>query len=361
VVSAPRLGEPGDWAQQPAVAYNAVADEFLVAWTGSNTAEMGESEVFVRRVDGSGRPIGATSQVISQMGPPGVPSSASWRAEDVSVGHNPDTGEYLVVWNGTDDRPTDRWRCDLYAQRLDRRGRQIGADDFPVSQHDEPGSDTCAPARTPDVVYNEGKGEYFVVWFHERPWDPGGRYPWGQRVSSHGREIGPDIRLAREPNQGFHPTVALNPARREYLVAWTDPNTIRAQRVSENGRLLGPTSDRLTDVASATRPDLAFDAARGQYVLAFEQWSDVDPYSPDEVHAQLLDAAGARRFDTVRISSTPYGQSPDEYPTSIVRPMNAALGYDSRRGSFLVTWQGNGAEPPLEYHHQVQSRVITAP
>ena len=66
-------------AYDPAVAFNPVANEYLVAWDGDDdTAPLveGEFEIFVQRLSASGTEIGVDTR-ISEMGPP-LPSGGEF-------------------------------------------------------------------------------------------------------------------------------------------------------------------------------------------------------------------------------------------------------------------------------------------
>jgi hypothetical protein len=97
--------EPAYRAGGPAAAYNAIADEYLIVWTGDQEVPGGvvndELEIWGQRLTGDeGDPVGADDFRISDMGGTGDTSfSASFSALAWSAA----TGRYLAVWAGTDD------------------------------------------------------------------------------------------------------------------------------------------------------------------------------------------------------------------------------------------------------------------
>jgi len=100
------MGPNGDvnyGASKPAVAYNAVAGEFLVVWSADNNAAAlvdGEYEIYAQRIDAvSGALVGGRVRV-SDMGSDGT---ALYGAFNPAVAFNAAQGAYLVVWDGDDN------------------------------------------------------------------------------------------------------------------------------------------------------------------------------------------------------------------------------------------------------------------
>jgi hypothetical protein len=71
--------------EKPAVAYNSVADEYLVVWQNDLT---GDDDVYGQLVSGEGLLIGQNSAVAASAAPETVPD----------VAYNADADSYLVVW-----------------------------------------------------------------------------------------------------------------------------------------------------------------------------------------------------------------------------------------------------------------------
>src|SRR5262249_41044533 len=90
-------------AQEPAVAYNGTANEYLVAWSGDDNTgplENEEYEIFGQRLNApTGAEVGANDVRLSDMGPDG--NEGAW-AFSPAVAFNGTGNEYLVVWNGSD-------------------------------------------------------------------------------------------------------------------------------------------------------------------------------------------------------------------------------------------------------------------
>ncbi len=108
---------------EPAVAYNSTADEYLVVWNGDDDSAGladDEFEIYGQRLDAlTGAEVGTNDFRISDMGPDGRARSD---AESPAVAYNPNADEYLVVWVGDDDTGAlADGEGEIYAQRLDAR------------------------------------------------------------------------------------------------------------------------------------------------------------------------------------------------------------------------------------------------
>ena len=98
------------------VAYDSIADEFLVTWHGTTTdLRQYEDEIFGQRLDATGAEIGVNDFRISDMGPEDpIPGPGLW-AGDPAAAFGATGGEYLVVWRGVD---TPSGETEIYGQRI---------------------------------------------------------------------------------------------------------------------------------------------------------------------------------------------------------------------------------------------------
>ncbi|MCU0308412.1 MAG: hypothetical protein MUE51_11715, partial [Thermoleophilia bacterium] len=127
-------GDPAFDANDPAVAYNPRADEYLVVWEGDDDTGAlvhEEYEIYAQRVSAAGAEVGPNDIRISDMGPDGSPFFTALPPDVVA---NPDTNEYLVAWTGDDDTPplVDNER-EVFVQRLSAAGAEVGPNDARVS------------------------------------------------------------------------------------------------------------------------------------------------------------------------------------------------------------------------------------
>ncbi len=155
-------GEVNFDAFDPAIAYNSLDNEYLVAWSGDDdTAPLvqNEFEIFGQRIDAAtGAEIGANDFRLSDLGPDG---STNFEAFDPALAYNGLDNQYLVVWAGN---VAVDGEVEVFGQRIDAvTGAEIGVNDFRISDMGPNGNVNFA-AFDPKVVYNSAPNEYLVVW-----------------------------------------------------------------------------------------------------------------------------------------------------------------------------------------------------
>jgi RTX calcium-binding nonapeptide repeat (4 copies)/Putative metal-binding motif len=155
------MGPDGDNlfdAHDPAVAYNAQANEYLVTWTGVDGAPLAdhESEIFGQRLDAGGAATGADDfRVSTAMGADG---NACCGAGSPAVAYNPQSNEYLAIWEGV-----PAGESEIYGQRFTAAGVATGRDDFRISAMG-PDGDEDFGASVPAVASGAQANEYLAVW-----------------------------------------------------------------------------------------------------------------------------------------------------------------------------------------------------
>jgi len=308
----------------PAVAYNAIDNEYLVVWTGDQSmlggVVDGEYEIWGQRLDGTtGVEIGANDFRISDMGGTGDPA---YGAALPAVVHNSIDNEYLVVWSGDDDvGGLVAQEMEIFGQRLDASGVEIGANDFRISDMGCTG-DPAYDARSPAAAYNPVTGQYLVVWSGDD--SEGGlvdneREIFGQRLDPSGVELGEnDFRISDMGGSGdssysaFAPAVAYAASSGEYLVVWVGDDSeggvvdneleVWGQRLDGlTGIELGENDFRISDIGGTGDPSftadsftaVAYDMAAGEY---WAIWAAEDPdaglgMNEVEIFGQRLDAS----------------------------------------------------------------------
>jgi hypothetical protein len=344
-------------AHAPAVAYNATRGEFLVVWRGRDWAmAVGEYDIFGQRLQGEIQ-VGEDDFRISRMGGNGDGDYQAWQPK---VAWNAAADEYLVVWHGDHDLGglVDD-ELEIFGQRLDGTGTEIGADDFRISDMGGTGNTTFF-AFHPAATWNETTDEYLVVWWgsdDEGSLSPGEYEIFGQLLDADGEEIGAnDFRISDmggtgDPDFTAHsPSVASNPSADEYLVVWSgsddtgglieDEYEIFGQRLDGLGGEVGPNDFRISDMAGtgillyARVPDVAWSPDREEYLVAW--YGDDGVSTGDEVYAQRLDALGAEvGVNDFRVSD----MGDDGDPALDAR--DPAVAWNATRGQFLVVWHGD--------------------
>ncbi len=302
-------------ASSPSVAYNPVANQYLVAWSAS---DVGGDEIFARLVDAAGAPVGAQFR-ISDMGPP---MAAGFDAGRPAVAYNARRNEYLVVWSGDDDAgPLVDDEFEIFAQRLSAAGAELGANDRRISEMG-PNGDTAYFARGPAIAYNPTSDEFLVAW--SGPDDAGAlvaneREIFVQRLSASGAQVGANDRrvsdMGPDGDTGFsaqEPAVAHDSASNQYLVAWEgdddvgplveNEDEVFVQLLAANGTEQGANDRRISDMGpdgdtgfAAANPSLARSSASDEYLVAWEgdDITGAMASNEEEIYVQRLGATGA--------------------------------------------------------------------
>ncbi|MBJ7455069.1 MAG: hypothetical protein JHC74_03315 [Thermoleophilia bacterium] len=371
-------------ALAPAVAFNPTTNEYLVVWHGDDALD--EREIYGQRVTAAGAEIGADDFRISDMGPDGDTAFSALSA-DIAV--NAGTNEYLVVWEGSDDTGAlvfNEW--EIYAQRLDASGAEIGANDARISDAGVDGN----PLRSgfdPAVAYNAVAGQYLVVWEADEISDNENEIH-GQRLGAGGGQTGAnDFRISDmgpDGNAAFDavdPAVAYNSAADEYLVAWEgddgtaplvdDEFEIFGQRLGGAGADERGVNDlRISDMGpdgnaafDAAEPEVAANPRAGEMMVTWEGDDDTAPMvdEKDEVHGQRLGAAGAQiGTNDFRISVSETAANTDTGANP-----STPVAYNAQRNEYLTAWPADSdVAPRVEGESEISVRrssagAVTAP
>lgn len=218
-------------AYRPSVAWNAIDNEYMVIWWGEDldagTAD-GEYEIYGQRLDGAtAAELGPNDFRISVIGPAG---DTAWFGADPDVAHNPEANEYLVVWAAIETVSGAFQGLEIFGQRLDADGQEIGTDDFRLTDVGGIG-EAGFKADMPAVVFSPISGRYLVSF---RADDDQGGQIYGEREihlqaidGATGAEVGPnDLRVSDMGPNGsssfitIHPALATNSSDGGVLVVW---------------------------------------------------------------------------------------------------------------------------------------------
>ena len=374
-------GDPAFAANDPAVAYNPDLDEYLVVWSGDDSALADdELEIYGQRIAAaSGVLVGGRIR-ISAMGPDGDPA---YDASRPAVAYNPLAGEYLVVWQGDDDAPplVDD-ETEIFGRRISGAGLLLGADHVRISSMGTDGvgsggGDAFAPA----VACDTATGGYLVVWHGDQA-SPNNEFEiHGQRLDGAANELGGDFQISDvgppgdNAFDGTEPALAYNATDGEYLVLWSgDDDTpplvdgefeIFGQRLdAATGLQLGTDDFRISDAGpdgdpafGAFEPDVVHDPAGGRYLVVWSGDDDAGTLAEGEheVFGQLLAAAtgaelGANDF---RISTTGIDGDP------AADALQPAVGHGPAGHPFLVAWRADAlADNEFEIHGQLLGAAL---
>jgi len=307
----------------PAVAWNAIDDEYFVVWQDWRASETRGADIYGRRVGSDGAPIGGDLRIS------GFRATADER--NPAVTWSAERNEYLVVWE--DDRFRDTRGTDVRGRRVAADGRRLG-NDFPISGSRATGCD-CRPA----VTWNAAASRYLVVWEDGRNEDARGFDIYGRVVRPNGRRLGPDFRISgnRAVGSEGRPAVAWNATEDEYFVVWQDTRRYAGLGWEIYGRRLGGAATplggdlRLTGAGSVgddTAPAVAWSPATNRYVVVWEASRDAASRGTD-VYGRRILATGAVAGLDFRVSGR--AATGDEGAPDIA--------WDGASAGFLVVWQ----------------------
>jgi Ca2+-binding RTX toxin-like protein len=318
-------------AVDPDVVYNPLAQQYLVAWSVVAT-QSGLGLVEGQRLSATGAPQGADFPISSN---PGQGAAVAWADA---------TNEYLTVW-------ADLSR--VRGQRLTPGGTQVGGDDFPISSGFGGGIENRH-----DVVFNDVSDEYLVAWGGPSPADPSDGDIFGQRLDTFGNQVGVDDFRVSDLHAVFNVALAYNALGNEYLAVFggiDDPQPpqegeLYGQRLDALGTEVGADDFRISDMgpdgnafAGVHENAAAYSVGGGEYLAVWEGDDDTlqAPQSEFEIYGQQLSAAGAEIGDNdYRISEM--GNVGDTSGGAF----NPAIAYGEATNEFLVAWQGIDPRTP---------------
>ena len=223
-------------------------------------------------------------------------------AREPDIAFNNTQNEFLVVWEGTDQRPgLAIGEAEIYGQRVDATsGELLGETAFRISAQGPDGTANF-DARNPSVAYNSTHNEYLVVWSGDD--DNGG----------------------------------LIEGEFEIFARRIDGTT---------GALLGEQSLRISDMGvngnrsyDASVPAVSYNPVDDVYLVVWrgEEGTLSTPIGQFEIYGQLLDGASAAELgeNDFRISS----MGPDNDPN--FDAFDPQVTFNSTNNEFLVVWSGD--------------------
>ena len=349
-------------AVSPVVAYNAIANEYLVVWSGDDEVLDG-FEIYGQRIDAAtGTEVGTNDFRISDMGPD---LNTDLAALTPAVAWNASANEYLVVWSGDDDTGVlDDNGFEIFGQRLNGAGGEVGDNDFRISDMGPVGN-TDFDAFTPAVAWNATANEYLVVWSGDDDTgvlDDNGFEIFGQRIDGAGGEVGDnDFRISDMGPVGntdfdaFTPAVAWNASANQYLVVWSgDDDTgvlddngfeIFGQRLNGAGGEVGDNDFQISDMGpdlntdlAALTPAVAWNATANEYLVVWSGDDDTGVLDDNgfEIFGQRLDGAGGEFGDNdFQISDMGPVLNTD------LAALTPAVAWNASANEYLVVWSGD--------------------
>lgn len=226
---------------------------------------------------------------------------------DANLVFNPDENEYLVVWTGTSNEGgLDEEEEEIYGQRVNAiSGREVGANDFRIS-HMGPDGNSRYEAETPSVAYNPATKQYLVVW------------------------------IANEERQGLD----------------SQEIEVFGRVLDREGNSVSSDDLRLTHVGpdgnrddSASMPDVVYNASSNAYFLVYRGITG----GKQQIYGQVVATDGssdaASRFQISNIAANPNNPGAAHTPT---------VAHNSLSNEYLVVWSGSDRpNGELEIYGQV--------
>ena len=348
--------DPAYDAENPDVAYNSQANEYLVVWSADHYAD-GDFEIWGRLVDADGTLLGSMVRV-SFMGP-GV--DPDYDASNPAVTYNSTENQYLVVWEGDHDiAPLVNNELEIWARRLSATAEYVDADIRRMSDMGGSG-DPNYDARDPDVAYNSTNNQYLIVW--EGDDTATGLVNdefeiWGQRLDATLGGVGSnDFRISDMGGSGdadfdaLDPAVAYNSIDNQYLVVWEGDNAIagefdiHGQRLTDTGDGVGSNDFYLSNAGSGPNGDY-YDAVNA--AVAYDQYNDeyLVVWQDDELGVGEFEIWGqqvnASTGAAVGIDTRLSDMGPDGNADYIAQtPAVAYSGVSNNQ--YLVVWSGDNS------------------
>lgn len=188
-----QLSTGGGAEQNPRVAYNWRANEYVVIWQDARNSS--HVDIYGQRVSGSGALVASNYSITIAPGNKGR----------CDIAYNDADNEYLAVWGDS------RAGQNIYGVRLDSTGWDAGSD-FPISAED-------ISELAPVVAYDRRNHAYVAMWWelHEATdWDI-----YGAWVAASGGALD-RFAVSTAPEVQSQPQLAQNTSNGEFLLVWQD-------------------------------------------------------------------------------------------------------------------------------------------
>lgn len=325
--------DPGLVERDPAIAYNQLADEYLVVWFNDRSTY---DDIRAQRLSGDGMLLGGPFYVSA-----GV--DAARRYPDVAF--NSVANQYLVVW----EQEEGILGTGIHGRRLTGNGVLLDLNDRVIADVNE----LPSPGR-PAIAYSPTANRYLVAWEQVSSTLPATYSIQGRVVTQEGTLDGGLITVTTNATGRVcdHVALAYNLTRDEFLLAWEeyDPaaaiEDIWTRRVTPVGTVLGIPVAAAYFTADTTLPQVAAlgDATPdGQYMVTFElhySATDIDAYG------QLMDGFGHPSGGAIVLSNL--GEIDEAAP---------AVAANTGAQRYLTAW-GQESPPPFNFQSLVGREVL---
>jgi hypothetical protein len=301
------------------VAYNSVAQYFLVVWSDFRDLTISGGDIFGQIVDPEGTLIGANFPISTAPGDQFRPNLA----------YDPDHNRFLIAWidcrnavGVIDCQQGEREGTDIYGQVVAGDGTLVGPD-FAIGIGEW-------PQYRPNVVYSPVDKLFQVVWVDERNNEVGasGIDVFRQVITPDGTFLGGNTPVTFALKTQTRPVQAYNSIEDTILVVYgsltNDPSDIVGQFMSLS-RLVGPEITISTEIGDQTSPTTAYSSVDERFLSV---WTDTRNQSVTgkDIFMQSIEATG-----TLVGSNLPLATAINDQQTPV-------LGYSVDQNHFLATW-----------------------
>lgn len=290
----------GEAQVRPEVAHNTDDDEYLVVWQDHRNGETWG--VYGQFVAADGTLIGSNFVVVDKK-----------HEADIAVAYSPDDHGYLVVWSDTED---------IWARYVSATGTLGTA----YRVYD---TVAAAPARQPDVSYNETSGQFLVAWSRITMLG----YQIQTRTVSKTGTIGSEVSLANQNLPLANPAVAVADTG-QILVVWQDRRNgnddIYGQRLSSSGGTSGSNFAIANASNTEQTPDVVWSDEAQVYLVV---WHNNGGIVPVGINGRRVNTSGALIGSVLQVSETNAG---------LVPAVNGVT------DGWLVVWQEGLSNPDVQ-------------
>ncbi len=189
----------------------------IIVWADTR---YGKINIYAQRLDSIGQLLGKNINLNSQQ------NNYDYKHPAISMN---ESGNFVVVW--ADNRYDSRY--DIYAQRYDKNGIEIGTD---IKINDDAISNR---QKFPDVALDD-IGNFVVVWSDERRENAYSDI-YGQRISNNGELLGNNFVVNDDQRNWLfrnYPSTAVNSVG-EFVICWQNGATIISQKYNPDGSKFG--------------------------------------------------------------------------------------------------------------------------
>ena len=331
------MSDPASGIEAPEIAYNSVADEYLVV------ARKRQGEIAVaQRVSAQGQRIGDLIEIGTSTGPTFFDPAA--RARVVSVAFNALDKLYFVG----------------LAQPS---GQMLTADgnlDFAIPQF--------GIGTNPSVSWSSKSNVYLMAWEDRESRDTGAENLSAQLISHTGDLIGDIIRVRDQEFAEESPRIAYNPDDDRFLVIWderigfapgnnTATDTI-GQMIGADGKKIGQPIPIEAGTAYTLRQDVDYSPSQKVFLVVWK--GDENPsFAFADIKGRFVGRDGSLLSDILTIydggdDDTDEGNSEQYYDESKL----PVVAVNTKTGNFLVVWEESGTTRDPQ-KRDIWSRTVT--